>query len=284
MLLSLKSLSLRHRIRTSKNFQDVCSFFPNLESLDLAYTAIERLKACNLISLVMAIFLTSRILKILISLKPAFVGIQSELSKRTYAPKLRHLDLSYSSVKEEAIRKLVEAHPTLESLSSSVPRTPTFNSTTLQAATEALKFYSAENNAFYFLRIVMILRSKCCEKILKMAPLNTYNQDDLVQMLNFVITCNSPRVKLIDSHYLADRATYTLWNVLNNGEVLLNTPHIDLNQICRLYQGPYQSKFGNVPIGTKKNNCESRCTNSPLPQYLGPSGGHRCSRAAFLIC
>ncbi|PIC21098.1 hypothetical protein B9Z55_026063 [Caenorhabditis nigoni] len=58
--------------------------------------------------------------------------------------------------------------------------------------------------------VFMILGSKCCEKLLKIAPLNTYNQDDLVRMVNFIFTYVSPKVKLIDIHYLADQATCPL--------------------------------------------------------------------------
>ncbi|ULU08395.1 hypothetical protein L3Y34_019522 [Caenorhabditis briggsae] len=298
MLPSLKSLSLRHRITTSKDFQDICSFFPNLENLDLAYTAIESLTGISQLTKLRTLrigglqFEKSRCLLDIFDIenlenlsfaKTSVFGdsvgtIETYLRSRRPFPNLRHLDLCYSSVEDEAIRKLVEAHPTLESLSITAsvslqyPGLSVFHPATLQAATEALKFYSAENNApmvgamlgnicgvldtrdrlpvealedclkqvvsslesFCFLKIVMMLGSKCCEKLLKMAPLNTYNQEDLVRLVNFIITSISPRVKLIDSHYLADKATCPLWNVLNNREVLLNTPYIDLNQICRL--------------------------------------------------
>ncbi|UMM20317.1 hypothetical protein L5515_015633 [Caenorhabditis briggsae] len=249
---------------------------------------------------------------------------------------------------------------------------------TLQAATEALNTYSTENNApmvgammwnisvildsqdrlsvdglrecfkqvvsalesFYFLKTIMNSGSECCQILLKMAllntynqddivrmvsimiihislkvkaidshylankatepqmaPLNTYNQEDLVRLVNFIITYISPRVKLIDSHYLADKATCPLWNVLNNREVLLNTPYIDLNQICRRNIAMLEKisdqrgfitsscyitifviiNFGNVPIGAKNNPCESYRRKWQRSRGVFASGGSRCS-------
>ncbi|PIC48656.1 hypothetical protein B9Z55_007554 [Caenorhabditis nigoni] len=297
MFPSLKTLSLRHRITTCKDFQDICSLFPNLEILDLSNTSIESLTGISLLKNLKTLrigslqFEKSRCLMDIFEIEnlenlsfaePISADsdgtIEAYLRSRRSFPKLRHLDLSYTFCKKENIRKLVEAHPTLESLSIcytdplEFPGIRGFDSDSVQAATKALKFYTAENNApmvgavllnicevictrgqppaehmrecfkqvvstlesFYFLKRVKKYGSGCCDILLTIAPLNTYNQDDLVRLVNFMITYISPRVKLFDSHFIANKATEPQWDVLNSRELLLNTPHIDLNQICRL--------------------------------------------------
>ncbi|PIC48657.1 hypothetical protein B9Z55_007555 [Caenorhabditis nigoni] len=298
MLPSLKSLSLRCRITTYNDFADICSFFPNLESLDLSYTAIESLTGISRLAKLKTLRIGGLKVEKYRSLMDIFnienletlsfaetsIYGDSERTIGTYLrsrrpfPKLRHLDLSYSLLEVENIRKLVEAHPTLESLSIchsdplDLPGIRVFHSKTLQAATESLKFYSDENNApmvgalmrdifdylytqdhlpvddlrecfkqlvsaldsFYFLKAVMNSGAECCQKLLKTSPLSTYNQEDIVRMVSIMITHITLKVKAIDSHYLAYKATEPQWEALNNRELLLNTPHIDLNQICHL--------------------------------------------------
>ncbi|PIC48658.1 hypothetical protein B9Z55_007556 [Caenorhabditis nigoni] len=298
MLPSLKNLSLRHRITTFNDFQGICSFFPNLESLDLSYTAIESLTGISQLTKLKTLKIgglqieKSRCLVDIFNIEnlenlsfaqSSVCGdsdgtIEKHLRSRRPFPKLRHLDLSYSYVKEEIIRKFVEAHPTLESLSIcdsdpiEIPGIRVFHSETLQAATESLKFYADENNAlmvgammwsirvnlngldrppvddlrecfkqvvsamdsFCFLKAVMNSGAESCKELLKIAPLSTYNQEDIVRMVSIMIRHISLKVKAIDSHFLANKATEPQWDLLNNRELLLNTSHIELNQICRL--------------------------------------------------